>query len=168
MEDKPLKQDASGYEVITDAVRALLNKYPGLYEDERIRFEESGEESGIIFSSNSGAVVYSEKKYVSGTVVQKCQYQFFVIYRTSASQKEDYKLTIVRFLEKLGKWLSGESVDIQNVEYELDKYPDMIKGRKIEEIAWNNVYSLEPNNGVQDWVLPVTVRYTNTFKKRSM
>ena len=168
MEGKPLQQDASGYEVITDAVRELLNGYPGLYEDERIKFEESGEESGIIFSNNSGAVVYSERKYVSGTVMQKCQYQFFVVYRTSASQKEDYKLTIVRFLEKLGKWLSGEVVEIQNVEYELEKYPDMIKGRKIEEIAWNNVYSLEPNNGIQEWVLPVTVRYTNTFKKRSM
>ena len=45
----------------------------------------------------------------------------------------------------------------------------MTDGRKINELMWDNVYAAEPTaNGVQDWVLPVTARYTNTFKKRSM
>lgn len=163
--DKPMKTDGTGHEIITEAVKELLNAYPGLYDDERIKFEEANENSGIIFSNNSGAVVYAEKKYISGTVMQSCQYPFFIVYRTSASQKENYKLTIVEFLETMGKWLSGEPVSIKGTEFQLGKYPDMIQGRKITEITWDNVYATDPKDDVQDWVLPVTVKYTNTFKR---
>ena len=44
------------------AIRELLNQYPGLLEGEIIKFEELKEESGIAFSADSGALVFSEKK----------------------------------------------------------------------------------------------------------
>lgn len=62
MADKPIGKDATGYEILTDAMKALLNQYPGLYENETIKFEELGKESGIAFSADNGALVYSEKK----------------------------------------------------------------------------------------------------------
>ena len=40
MADKPIGKDATGYEILTDAMKALLNQYPGLYENETIKFEE--------------------------------------------------------------------------------------------------------------------------------
>lgn len=167
--EKPVKYDTSGHTVIIKAVQDLLNQYPGLYEDERIKFEESSEDTGIIFTSNNGSVIYSETKYIDGTVVQKCQYPFYIVYRTSASEKESYKITIAEFLETMGKWLAGENITIDGKTYMLEKYPAMTDGRKINELMWDNVYAAEPTaNGVQDWVLPVTARYTNTFKKRSM
>lgn len=62
MADKPIGKDATGYEILTDAMKALLNQYPGLYENETIKFEELGKESGIAFSADNGALIYSEKK----------------------------------------------------------------------------------------------------------
>ena len=62
MADKPIGKDATGYEILTDAMKALLNQYPGLYENETIKFEELGKESGIAFSADNGALIYSEKE----------------------------------------------------------------------------------------------------------
>lgn len=62
MADKPIGKDATGYEILTDAMKALLNQYPGLYDNETIKFEELGKESGIAFSADNGALVYSEKR----------------------------------------------------------------------------------------------------------
>ena len=56
MADKPIGKDATGYEILTDAMKALLNQYPGLYENETIKFEELGKESGIAFSADNGAL----------------------------------------------------------------------------------------------------------------
>ena len=57
MESKPIREDAGGYEILTAAMRELLNQYPGLYEDETIKFEELQADSGIAFSADSGALV---------------------------------------------------------------------------------------------------------------
>ena len=64
MADKPIGKDATGYEILTDAMKALLNQYPGLYDNETIKFEELGKESGIAFSADNGALVYLEKEDV--------------------------------------------------------------------------------------------------------
>ena len=37
MTDKPIGKDATGYEILTDAMKALLNQYPGLYENETMK-----------------------------------------------------------------------------------------------------------------------------------
>ena len=46
---QPIGKDAAGYEILTAAMKALLNQYPGLDPGEVIRFEELGEDSGIAF-----------------------------------------------------------------------------------------------------------------------
>ena len=58
-ERKPIGKDASGYDVLTIAVKALLNQFPGLYENETVKFEELGEDSGIAFSADNGALIFS-------------------------------------------------------------------------------------------------------------
>ena len=101
---QPIGKDAAGYEILTAAMKALLNQYPGLDPGEVIRFEELGEDSGIAFSADNGALVYSEKEDICGGIHQICQFPFYVVYRT-ASQKERYKLNIQAFLDNLGKWI---------------------------------------------------------------
>ena len=83
MADKPIGKDATGYEILTDAMKALLNQYPGLYENETIKFEELGKESGIAFSADNGALVYLEEEDICGTMHQICQYPFYVVYNLS-------------------------------------------------------------------------------------
>lgn len=149
-ERKPIGKDASGYDVLTIAVKALLNQFPGLYENETVKFEELGEDSGIAFSADNGALIFSETEDVLGGVRQTCQYPFYIIYRTS-STKERQKMSIQEFLDTFGKWLCREPVVIDGSEERLSNYPTLSQGRKITKVTRDNSYGLEPQeSGVQD------------------
>ena len=45
---KPIGADPTGYEILTKAVKDLLNRFPGL-DGQKIYFEEQGAEAGIAF-----------------------------------------------------------------------------------------------------------------------
>lgn len=159
---KPIGADATGYELLTKAVKDLLNQFPGL-NGQKIYFEEIGEEDGIAFSADAGALVMSERRSITDHVTQICQYPFMVIYRASTT-REYQKLNVANFLDTLGKWLCKEPVEIQGVEYQLTSYPALSDGRKITRISRNNAYGTVPNdNKSQDWILPVSLQYTNEF-----
>lgn len=164
-ERKPIGKDASGYDVLTIAVKALLNQFPGLYENETVKFEELGEDSGIAFSADNGALIFSETEDVLGGVSQTCQYPFYIIYRTS-STKERQKMSIQEFLDTFGKWLCREPVVIDGSEQRLSNYPTLSQGRKITKVTRDNSYGLEPQeSGVQDWILPVSIEYKYDFER---
>ena len=67
---KPVKYDVDGYEEVTSALGELLNQFPGLLEEEKIKFSTLEKESGIAFYPVTGAVIASEKKSVTGKVNQ--------------------------------------------------------------------------------------------------
>lgn len=162
---KPIGKDASGYDVLTIAVKDLLNQFPGLYENETVKFEELGEDSGIAFSADNGALIFSETEDVLGGVRQTCQYPFYIIYRTS-STKERQKMSIQEFLDTFGKWLCREPVVIDGSEERLSNYPTLSQGRKITKVTRDNSYGLEPQeSGVQDWILPVSIEYKYDFER---
>ncbi len=164
-ERKPIGKDASGYDVLTIAVKALLNQFPGLYENETVKFEELGEDSGIAFSADNGALIFSETEDVLGGVRQTCQYPFYIIYRTS-STKERQKMSIQEFLDTFGKWLCREPVVIDGSEQRLSNYPTLSQRRKITKVTRDNSYGLEPQeSGVQDWILPVSIEYKYDFER---
>lgn len=164
-ERKPIGKDASGYDVLTIAVKDLLNQFPGLYENETVKFEELGEDSGIAFSADNGALIFSETEDVLGGVRQTCQYPFYIIYRTS-STKERQKMSIQEFLDTFGKWLCREPVVIDGSEERLSNYPTLSQGRKITKVTRDNSYGLEPQeSGVQDWILPVSIEYKYDFER---
>lgn len=153
-EAKPIGVDATGYEVLTKAVRDLLNQYPGL-QGREIRFEQLDADSGIAFSADSGALVMLEKRSITDHITQLCQFPFFVVYR-AANTRDVQKVNVQTFLDGLGKWLCHEEPGAV--------YPKLTDGRKITRITRSNSYGLTPNeNGVQDWLLPVTVQYNNEF-----
>ncbi len=159
---KPIGADVTGYEIMTNAVLNLLSQFPGLNGRE-ILFEELGAESGIAFSANNGALVMSERRSITDHVAQNCQYPFFVVYRTASTQEYE-KLRVQAFFDALGKWLCKEPAVIGNETVRLSEYPELSDGRKITRITRSNSYGLEPSDsGVQDWLLPVTVEYTNEF-----
>ncbi len=162
-ENKPIGVDATGYEVLTNAVLELLNQYPDL-DGREIFFEQLDETSGIAFSADSGSLVMSETKDILGGLKQECQYPFFLVYRT-ASTREYQKLGVQAFLDGIGKWICQEPVEIDGKTVRLKSYPKLSQGRKINRVTRMNSYGLEPNeDGVQDWLLPVTVQYTNEIE----
>lgn len=164
-ERKPIGKDATGYEVITEAMKDLLNQFPGLLPGEEVKYEELGEDSGIAFSNDAGALVYTEREDVIGGVHQTCQYPFFIVYRAASSAKERQKMSIQEFLDAFGKWLCREPTVIEDETYKLDGYPKLAGTRQIKKITRDNSYGTEPQaNGVQDWLLPVVVQYTNDIE----
>lgn len=161
-EVKPIGTDPTGYEYLTKAVKDLLNQFPGL-NGQKIYFEEIGEESGIAFSADAGALVMSERRSITDHVTQSCQLPILVIYRTTAT-REFKKLSVSSFLDALGKWICKEPVEIGGTEYRLRNYPVISDGRRITRIARNNSYGTVPNeNKSQDWILPVSIQYTYEF-----
>lgn len=163
-EVKPIGLDGVGYEVLTKAVLALLSEYGEIIGKE-IYFEDISQ-TGIAFSADNGALVITERKTITGKIWQNCQYPFYVVYRT-ASTNEKLKLQAQTFLDSLGKWICMEPAEINGKTYFLDSYPALTKGRKITRVTRLNSYGLEPDaNGDQDWLLPVTVLYTNEIQPK--
>lgn len=158
---KPIGYDVSGYNILTNAVLSLLSKFPGLNGRE-IFFEEL-EESGIAFSADNGALIISELRSITDHVTQTCQYPFFIIYRTT-STKEFQKLQVQAFFDGIGKWICREPAEIGGETIRLEGWPALTDGRQITRVTRGNSYGLTPNeDGVQDWLMPVTVQYTNEF-----
>lgn len=161
-EQKIIGYDVTGFEILTNAVLHLLSQFPGLNGRE-ILFEELGD-SGIAFSADNGALILSERRSITGNVSQNCQFPFYIIYRTT-STKEFQKLQVQSFFDSIGKWLCKEPAEVNGETVRLSKYPELSDGRKITGVTRSNSYGLEPNeDGVQDWLMPVTVQYTNEFE----
>lgn len=159
---KIIGYDVTGYEILTNAVLALLSEFPGLNGRE-ILFEELDGESGIAFSADNGSLIISERRSITDHVSQTCQFPFFIIYRTT-STKEFQKLQVQSFFDSIGKWICREPAEINGETVRLSSYPVLSDNRKITRVTRSNSYGLEPDeNGVQDWLMPVTVQYTNEF-----
>lgn len=163
----PIGVDATGYEVMTKAVSELLNQYPGL-DDRIVTFEELEATSGIAFAADNGGLVMTEKRDILDHIVQTCQFPFYIVYR-SASTRAAQKIKIQTFLDSIGKWICKEPAEVDGEIITLDAYPPLTQGRKIKKVTRNNSYGVEPDaKGVQDWLLPVTVEYTNEFDRKEI
>lgn len=161
-EAKPMGLDGEGTEILKEAVLNLLNQFPGL-EGRAITFSGLSADSGISLEPESGTLIYSERKDILGNVTQECQFPFFVIYRTGATS-EYLKMNVNEFLDSLGAWICREPVTVNGVSYRLVGYPALAGNREITGVVRFNSYALEPNqNNTQDWVLPVTVKFTHRF-----
>lgn len=165
-EKSKVKYDVDGYEVVTSAIMDLLNSYPGLLPGEKIKFSTVEKDSGITCYPVSGAVIALEKKYVTGTVDQLCNYPFYILYRT-AIDAGNVKADIKEFLDGLGKWLEKQPVTIDGKTYTIEEYPELTEGRKIEEITRLTPSYLDnvSENNVQDWVISLSLKYRNKFKR---
>ena len=159
---KPLGLDGEGFEILKEAVLAMLNRFPGI-GDRVISFGGLTEDGGISMEPDSGSLIYKEKKDITGGIHRECQFPFFVVYRTGAASSY-LKMSTVEFLDTLGAWICREPVAVDEVHYQITDYPKLTGGRKITAVTRFNSYALEPNqNKTQDWVIPITVHYTHEF-----
>jgi hypothetical protein len=159
---KPLGLDGEGTDILKNAVLELLNQFPGL-DGREITFSGLTEDSGISMEPDSGTLIYTEKKFITGDVRQECQFPFFVVYRSGASSSY-LKMSTAEFLDTLGAWICREPVVVDETPYQLTAYPAISDGRKITKVTRFNSYALEPNqNKTQDWIIPITVHYTHEF-----
>ena len=159
-----IKYDVEGYETITAALLDLLNQFPGLDEGYEISLATLDEDSGIAMYPISGAVVETEKHFVTGRTYQVCLYPFYIIYRISGPS-ESRKAATKEWLDRLGRWLEGRAVVVKDTEYRLTEYPTLTENREFLSIVRQSPAYLDTvnDNKSENWAVYITARYQNTF-----
>lgn len=152
-------------EALSGVLLNLLNAYPGL-EGKSILFSSLDATYGLGFFPTSGAALLSNTESITGKVTQICSYPFAVVYR-AAFKAGGRKLNAKEFLDNLGRWLERQEITINGVKYKLDGYPALAEGQKIKQITRTNPAHLDAtyNDGVEDWVISLTLRYENIYNK---
>lgn len=164
--DKETRYDIEGFDVITNALRQLLNKFPGLRNGKEVSFSYLEDKSGISIYPSSGAIIEREHEGITGHVTQTCLYPFHVIYRVY-NLNENRKAAIKEWLDNLGRWLERQEIVIDGVRHRMEQYPELTGNRKILTIERKTPGYLDGtnDNGSEDWGVLITLRYRNEFDR---
>ncbi len=159
-----IKYDVEGFEALTEAIRALLNRFPGLDEGEKIAFATLRQTGGMAMYPGTGAVVESERKSVTGRVRQVCRYPFVVVYRHGGLGEAD-RASAKERLDALGRWLGRQSVALLGQRHRLEAYPALTGGRKLLDFSIQApAYLCErDDHQVETWAAEFAARYENIF-----
>lgn len=165
--EKKYEFDVDGSDVMSTILVDLLNLFPGLDKDKRIKFSTLDKTSGIGFYPSAGAAILLSRESITGKVSQLCGYPFDIVYR-AAPKTEDQKLRIKEFLDTLGKWLELQPVNVNGTEHKLKNYPAVLSdSRVIKSISRTTPGHLNAayDDGIEDWVISGTLKYENNFYK---
>lgn len=171
--------DVTGSEAVCAVLTRLLNQFPILQAGEHIAFASLGEDKGIGFFPSAGAALIDDFKDVTGHVSQTCAYSFNVVYRC-APRSEAQRMRVQEWLSLLGRWLERQPITVgvqpqsntrdepTQTTYQLTAYPELQSGNRIiTAIRQTTAAHLNAayNNGVEDWALSLTLRYTNDYNE---
>ena len=147
-EQKVVKYDLDGFDVLTTALTDLINQYPNIREGEEITFS------------------MLEKESITGHVTQVCLYPFCVIYRISGADAKRKAYT-KEWLDNLGKWLEKQTITIKNNTYKLEEYPVLTGNRKFLTIDRQTPAYLDSinENKSENWAINISARYQNDFDR---
>lgn len=157
-----VRYDTAGSALMTKVIDDLINQFPG-WMSEEVVFSFVDDDSGIAWYPVSGAIIEYEKKTIIGEIQQKCQYPFYVLYRTGKGT-EINRISIKEKLDKLGEWLERQEIILSGESYKLDQYPEL-GSRKIKSIKRTTPsYNAQTyDNGICDWVVYISVTYENNY-----
>lgn len=163
---KVVKYDIDGFDVVTTALRELLDQYPGLSDGDEISFSMLDDDSGKAMFPVNGSVIESEKESITGHVTQVCLYPFYIIYRASGLS-ENRKANVKEWLDNLGKWLEKQEITIKNNKYKLEEYPILTGNRKFLTIDRQTPAYLDSTNDnkSENWAIYISARYQNDFDR---
>lgn len=163
MADEVIKYDLDGYKHVTRALWDLLNSYPDLNGDEFL-FAEVDAERGKAFLPISGAKIQSETRDITDHVTQSCIYPFMLVYK-AAGLSENNKVNVKEWLDTVARWLALETVEINDVEYKLNKYPPLKGDRAFERIECTSPSYLSTvnNENVETWEILLQAIYKNEY-----
>lgn len=164
-DEKVVKYDVEGEEVVTAALMGLLNQYPRLEENEKIEFAVLGEDGGKAIVPISGAVIESEKKSITGKVTEVCLYPFHVVYRV-VGLSEEHKKTVKEWLDDLGRWLERKPIIVDGSERKLGAYPELTGSRAFLSIVRQTpgYFDSATEDHTEDWAIQILARYQNQYK----
>ena len=156
-------RDVQSEDVITNALVALVNQYPGL-NGETITFGTLSETGGIAMFPMSGAVIERDAVDILGNHEQICNYPFFVYYKVSGLT-ENRKISVKEWLDDLGRWLEKQPITIGETVSILDEYPALSGNRKFLSIKRTTPATLDSIGKGQEenWAIRLVARYQNNF-----
>ena len=159
-----VKYDLDGFGVLTEAIRALMDRFPGLEEGERVAFATLREEGGLAMFPGDGAVVEQEHKSVTGRVRQVCRYPFVAVCR-SGGLTEESRAAVKERLDALGRWLGRQPVSVGGETYRLTDYPVLTGGRRFLDFTIQAPACLNERDEhqMETWAVGLAARYENIF-----
>ncbi len=162
-EQKFIGYDLDGEEILS---KVLIELIDGFAAGKKITFSSLDKNSGFTVYPILGAAILSEKTDICGTVIQRCQYPFAIVYRQSP-KLESQKIRIKELLDNLGRYLEGQSVTVEGEEMKLSAYPKLTDGRNIYAIRRETSAYVEETeeSGAQDWIIQMNLKYYNTFER---
>ena len=166
MEDKKYSYDVDGFDYLTDALMKTINTFPGLEPEERFSFSRIPNEEGLSVIASAGAVIIDHHESITDHVWETCAYPFTIVYRASGPN-ERRKIGIKEWLDTLAKWLTRQKVKIAGVEYQLERFPALSEGRRINTITRQSPAYLASVNEdkSENWVMDLVIQYHNEFDR---
>lgn len=164
-DEKIIKYDLDGYEVVKDAILEIINDCPLLENKEKVSFGVLEETHGFAMIPISSSVIETTRKSITGKTTEFCFYPFSLIYRGSG-MNERKKSDVSELLDGIGKWLEKKEIIIDGQIYKLPSYPKLTDNRELLEIRRQtpsylaNVY----DDKSEDWEIRITARYQNEYK----
>lgn len=160
--------EIDGYEIVTTALKQLLNQFPALSSTEEIDFSVNGQTEGISFFPVSGAIVVNTNPLdVTGRIEQNCAYPFIVLYKSSGLTQKA-KINVKEWLDTLGKWLEKQIITVSGTDYQLTNYPPLKGGeREFKEIRRTTpsyLYEVTEDK-VETWAINLTAYYKNAYDR---
>ena len=164
--EKVVKFDLDGYEVVKDAILEIINQSPLIEGKEPVSFGVLEETHGFAIIPVSSSVIESTRKSVTGKVTEICYYPFALVYRDTG-MNEKKKSEVSELLDNIGKWLERKEINFEGESQKLQLYPALTGNRKFLEIRRQTNSYLENvyDDKTEDWTIRITARYQNEYKK---
>lgn len=164
-EQKQIKYDLDGYEVVKDAILEMINQGP-LIDKEPVSFGVLEETYGFAMIPVSSSVIESTRKSVTGKVTEICYYPFSLVYRGSG-MNEKKKSFVSELLDDIGKYLERKEIIVDGVSQKLQSYPALTENRNFLEIRRQTPSYLANTyeDKTEDWEIRITARYQNEYKE---
>lgn len=165
-EQKQVKYDLDGYEIVKDAILEIINQSPLINDKNKVSFGILEENHGFAIIPVSSSVIESTRKSITGKVTEVCYYPFALVYRGSG-MNEKKKSEVSELLDNIGKWLERKEIIIDGVGQKLQSYPALTGNRKFLEIRRQTNSYLENtyDDKTEDWAIRITARYQNEYKE---
>lgn len=163
-DEKIVKFDLDGYEVVKDAILEIINQSPLIKNKEKVSFGVLEETHGFAIVPVSSSVIESTVKSVTGKVKENCYYPFALIYRETG-MNERKKSEVSELLDNIGKWLERKEIIVDGASQRLQSYPELTGNRKFLEIRRQTNSYLENtyDDKTEDWTIRITARYKNEY-----
>ena len=161
-----IRFDVDGYDLVTSAIMALVDTFPGLEEGESFGFATEPADEGVAIFPTTGSFIYDERESITGHVTQMCQYPFTVVYRASGLNSKR-RASAKEWLDTFGRWIERQTITINGTTYVLQEWPELTDNREIREITRQAPAYLTSVNEdkSENWIMDVVVRYRNEFDR---